>query len=224
MANDARSRARAAAQAAARTAARRRMLMRRVLPAGLGLLLTSGAIYWWIITAPYRVMQRFVRAAEERDTRTMYALSDPYEREHIHLTEAGLKAAFDAIFERAVTRDDIVAAAVPRERETADGTRYIDYFWTVYWRDKQTGLPIPGTKNPIRAQNSSIVVVKSSPSGWRVMAGQFLFTTSDCRWGYRGPFMRIAREAGMTHLMFEDGKILGFSELHPRTMVPPDQR
>lgn len=183
---------------------------RRIAVAGtvVVLLLIAGAGRWYYVwSAPYRAVNRFIRAVEENDAATMYALSLPFERSRTNLSAASIATCLPLAFPARVRLSSMVTPHWQIERWSG-GRQYIVL---VYWNDRRTGKPIPG-KWTQRRQLMSGVVLRSTSEGWRVYTTNFLFGICKSRWAfYRkvGPWSAVFRQAGLTGMLDQNGEVYG---------------
>jgi hypothetical protein len=204
---------------------RRRKVLTAVLLAAAIAILCTGILIWWKRTEPYRIMSRYVRAVEDRDTETLFELSDPSERDTIGLTRAALDQMVRALYPDIVKRGPIATNFASHILERKEGNQY---HFHVSWIDRKTGGPLDGLrrrgKDYVRMPARCFVVVTPTPVGYRVRSSVFLSTTSTNRWGYILPYVAAARDAGVTGLSDRDGKITLLADIRPASLVPPEER
>lgn len=74
------------------------MAMRRHLLVSLATFAFLCLIWWWIKQAPYRVAWKFLVSLQKGDIKTIYELSDPYEKNLMNLKQENFQAAYDVFF------------------------------------------------------------------------------------------------------------------------------
>jgi hypothetical protein len=170
-------------------------------------MLAIGIYTYRVWTAPYRVMQKFVKAVELRDARTIISLSYPLEQEIAGLTTEAVHMALNRIFSAPVRQVGPAQPSAGRRggwRGNADRTSPLEGTlceWDILWEAAGTARPLVGTA---RRQHrfSSPIIVKPTAQGWRVLVGEFLrsacISQYDTYQAGRQAFVYTAANAGIS--------------------------
>jgi hypothetical protein len=158
-----------------------------LLGAAMVLCIVTAAGAYWVWSAPYRVLDRYITAVERQDTRTVYALADPEERDALQMTPESVAVALAYAFEGPVRRDGTHRDTRWKRREDTP-----EYTCILFWKDAGTGRRLPGYWGAGRPQLRSSLVVVRSGNGWRVRTGHFIFSTFQSRWSRKDYLARYA--------------------------------
>lgn len=127
-----------------------------------------GVYFYWVRTAPYRVVKSFVRAVERQDVETIYRLTIPQEREELGVTSNAIRTVLDAT----LWRHGKVIGKIDRVN--------LYGYWGIAlgeWLNAETGQPVPAAFGPPirpKAMDLAVSFVALTPEGWRVSTTRFL--------------------------------------------------
>ncbi|MFA0761589.1 MAG: hypothetical protein HZLCBSQH_001698 [Candidatus Fervidibacterota bacterium] len=166
------------------------------------IVLIAGIYYFWVITAPWRIMRKFVYAVEKEDITTIVALAVPEERKYCGVTEQSVKTILSVTLGKwrpfkAVRIGKVSWEVVPLYKELGW------HRWFVVWGEAVTGKPIPfhstgrgyppyGIHMP---QLFTEVTVCPTDEGYRVVVTEFLIQLS---YGVHGSkYLALLHHAGI---------------------------
>lgn len=166
-------------------------------------IIVSVIIYYiHILTAPWRIMRKFVHAIEKEDITTIVSLAVPEERKYCGVTEKSVHMILETTLGkwrpfRAVKIQKVPWRHVPIYRELGW------HRWFVIWGDAVTGKPIPfhstgrgypayGISTP---QLFTEITVRPTNEGWRVVVTEFLIQLTYGVYGIE--YLYILHKAGI---------------------------
>jgi hypothetical protein len=179
-----------------------------VVVASLALLV--GGWIWCVLTELDRMRGAAVAALDRHDVRGLYALTEPREREELHLTQGAMRTMLEeTLWNRGVMKPDGVRVLIAQK----DRGR-VDYLIT--WAD-HAGKPI---RYPIKFLQedsgdrlcSVLSFHRRENDGWRLNFTQLIWANCTVQLGFPGRqwYQDLCRRTGVAGRMREDGKMLTF--------------